>query len=157
MGAVAEAERRMPYLNALVRQVLTNVGMPSESMIMRMTGCPNGCARPYMAELALVGDGPDMYQVWAGGAPNLTRLAQSIDDKVKWLDMEAYLTTLFTAWRDTRSGSSEAFGDWALRMGVPAIREITSKAPKVDKDTLQHLVSLVVEITRVLSRRHGCC
>ena len=61
--AVAEAERRMPYLNALVRQVLTNVGMPSESMIMRMTGCPNGCARPYMAELALVGDGPDMYQV----------------------------------------------------------------------------------------------
>ena len=64
--AVAEAERRMPYFNALVRQVLTNIGMPSESMIMRMTGCPNGCARPYMAELALVGDGPDMYQVGRG-------------------------------------------------------------------------------------------
>merc|ERR1719331_1103459 len=99
----------MPYFNALVRKVLTSLAMPSESMIMRMTGCPNGCARPYMAELALVGDGPDMYQIWCGGAPNLTRLAQQIDDKVKWLDMEAYLTTLFGAWRDTRTDSTEAF------------------------------------------------
>jgi len=40
--------------------------------MMRMTGCPNGCARPYMAELALVGDGPDMYQLWAGISSSLS-------------------------------------------------------------------------------------
>lgn len=48
-----------------------------------MTGCPNGCARPYMAELGLVGDGPNSYQVWLGAAPNQSRLAETFQDRVK--------------------------------------------------------------------------
>ena len=46
-------------------------------------GCPNGCARPYMAELGFVGDGPNSYQLWLGGSPNQTRLAESFQDRVK--------------------------------------------------------------------------
>ena len=46
-------------------------------------GCPNGCARPYMAELGLVGDGPNSYQVWLGGSHNATRLAETYAERVK--------------------------------------------------------------------------
>jgi hypothetical protein len=49
----------------------------------RMTGCPNGCARPYMAELGLVADGANSYQIWLGGCPAQTRLAETYADRVK--------------------------------------------------------------------------
>ena len=48
-----------------------------------MTGCPNGCARPYMAELGLVADGANSYQIWLGGCPAQTRLAETYADRVK--------------------------------------------------------------------------
>ena len=48
-----------------------------------MTGCPNGCARPYMAELGFVGDGPNSYQVWIGGTSALTRLARPYAEKAR--------------------------------------------------------------------------
>ena len=49
----------------------------------RCAGCPNGCARPYMAELGFVGDGANSYQLWLGGSPNQTRLAEAFQDRVK--------------------------------------------------------------------------
>ena len=82
-----------------------------------MTGCPNGCARPYMAELALVGDGPDMYQIWVGGAPNLTRLGQVYADKVKYNNIDQVMENLFVQWRDNRL-KHESFGDFTTRVGV---------------------------------------
>ena len=51
--------------------------------IKRCAGCPNGCARPYMAELGFVGDGPNSYQLWLGGTPHQTRLAAAYQDRVK--------------------------------------------------------------------------
>ena len=133
--AVAEAERRMPAFNEMVREILTDIGMPEATLRLRMTGCPNGCARPYMAEMALVGDGPDMYQVWVGGDPGLTRLAETLDNKVKWMDMKSYLTTLFTQWRDQRL-ANEAFGDFTNRVGLTSLRAGQNKAAKVDQDTV---------------------
>ena len=56
--------------------------------MLRMTGCPNGCARPYMAELAFVGDGPNSYQVWLGGSPANTRTAFIYTDRMKDDNME---------------------------------------------------------------------
>ncbi|CAN0323120.1 unnamed protein product [Laminaria digitata] len=61
--AITEAERRMPSYVERIRTMLDTVGLGDEEIMVRMTGCPNGCARPYMAELAFVGDGPDSYQV----------------------------------------------------------------------------------------------
>jgi sulfite reductase (ferredoxin) len=113
--AITEAERRMPEFNAKVRALLDKVGL-KENLIMRMTGCPNGCARPYMAELALVGDGPEAYQVWVGGSPLLTRTATTYANKIKWPDMDTFLEKLFACWRDHRVGS-EAFGDFTHRVG----------------------------------------
>ena len=72
----------MPDWMANMTNLLAKVGLEKETIMMRMTGCPNGCARPYMAELALVGDGPDMYQLWAGDSPILTRISHTIANKV---------------------------------------------------------------------------
>jgi len=115
--AITEAERRMPEWNQNTRDILNKLGLGDESPITRMTGCPNGCARPYMAELALVGDGPDMYQVWVGGSPHLTQLAVPLASKVKWADMNKTMEGLFRNWRDNRT-PNESFGDFSSRVGV---------------------------------------
>lgn len=61
--ALTEAERRMPTWLVQTRALMNRLGFsPTDQLMLRVTGCPNGCARPYMAELALVGDGPEMYQ-----------------------------------------------------------------------------------------------
>ena len=67
--AMAEAERVQPQINARLYAKLREMGMANTDFVTRTTGCPNGCARPYMAEMALVGSGPNMYQVWLGGHP----------------------------------------------------------------------------------------
>ena len=62
--AVTESERAMPNILDRIRALLVNVGLPEESFVTRMTGCPNGCARPYLAELGFVGQSPEAYQLW---------------------------------------------------------------------------------------------
>jgi len=123
--AVTEAERRMPEWMANMRKLMVKVGLGEEQILMRVTGCPNGCARPYMAELALVGDGPDMYQVWIGGSPALTRLAQTLANKVKWSGMDAFMEPLLVYWRDSRT-PGESFGDFASRIGVEGLTKYQS-------------------------------
>jgi sulfite reductase (ferredoxin) len=71
--AITEAERGLPDINKRLRATMTKVGLPkTEPVIVRMTGCPNGCARPYMAELGFVGDGPSSYQAGAYTRPLLS-------------------------------------------------------------------------------------
>ena len=119
--AVTEAERRMPEWMASMRALLDRLGLGCEQILMRMTGCPNGCARPYMAELALVGDGPDMYQVWLGGSPALTHVAQVFKNKVKWGDVEKTLEPVLLYWKANRKGGTEAFGSFCHRVGIDEI------------------------------------
>lgn len=126
--AQAEAERVMPDFNARVGALLDKMGMPGESFIMRMTGCPNGCARPYMAELAFVGQGPDLYQVWMGGSPNLDgRTGWRWKDKVKAAEMETTLEPIFYMWKTQRSSQAERFGDFTTRVGIDAINAYIEK------------------------------
>lgn len=62
--ATTEAERALPDINVRIRAALVRAGLSAdEHLLVRMTGCPNGCARPYMAEMGFVGDGPNSYQV----------------------------------------------------------------------------------------------
>src|SRR6266581_6292621 len=65
--ALAESERTLPELLTRVEGLLTELGLQEEELIVRMTGCPNGCARPYMAEVAFVGKSPNKYQMYLGG------------------------------------------------------------------------------------------
>jgi len=121
--AVTEAERSLPDINARIRDLCNKVGLPAdEAFIVRMTGCPNGCARPYMAELGFVGDGPNSYQLYLGGNRGATRLAELFAERVKVKDLEATLEPLFAHFRDYRRGA-ETFGDFCGRVGMAALRE----------------------------------
>ena len=82
--AISEAERGLPDVNKRIRALLNRLGFDeSEQFVVRMTGCPNGCSRPYMAELGFVGDGPNSYQLWLGGTPSQTRLAEPFMERMK--------------------------------------------------------------------------
>jgi sulfite reductase (ferredoxin) len=120
--AVTEAERALPGLHAAVRAAMGRVGLgPAETLNMRVTGCPNGCARPYMAELGLVGDGPNSYQLWLGGGPGSTRLAELYEDRVKVGGFAGAVEPLLAYWASRRR-PGEAFGDCLARAGMPAVR-----------------------------------
>lgn len=120
--ATAESERvSLPVLTR-IRLLLDQVGLPNESFIVRMTGCPNGCARPYLAELAFVGNGPNTYQVWMGAAPNQTRLAKVFIEKMNMDDLEAVFEPVFILFKKERK-PGESFGDFCDRIGLDAIHQ----------------------------------
>eukprot|EP00873_Tetraselmis_striata_P028760 jgi/Tetstr1/449024/TSEL_036249.t1 len=123
--AVTEAERGMPAVIDRMVAVLEKLGMGEESLVSRMTGCPNGCARPYMAEIGFVGDGPNSYQLWIGGSPAQTRLAELYMDKMKLSKLEETLEPMFMYWKTSRK-AGEALGDFIARVGLSAISEYSA-------------------------------
>jgi sulfite reductase (ferredoxin) len=119
--AQTEAERTMPNQLARIRALLTKMNLDDEEIMIRMTGCPNGCARPYMAELAFVGDGPKSYQVWLGGSPVLTRTATPFMAKMEIEDLETTVEPMLAMFIQQRVDEFEAFGDFCHRVGMDAI------------------------------------
>ncbi len=79
-----------------------------------MTGCPNGCARPYVAEIGIVGQSADRYQLYLGGNPASTRLAKVWREKVGAAEIPGVLAPLFAAYAAGRH-EDESFGDWTVR------------------------------------------
>jgi len=128
--AQTEAERRMPSYIERVRDVLSKLGLNEEEILMRMTGCPNGCARPYMAELAFVGDGNNTYQLWFGGSPVLTRTAWPFRAKMKDVDLEKSLEPVFAMFKAQKK-QFEAFGDFTHRVGAKKIEEFCASYENV--------------------------
>lgn len=120
--AQTEAERLMPSYLERIRALLNKMNLADEEMVIRMTGCPNGCARPYMAELAFVGDGPKSYQVWLGGSPVLTRTAWPFKAKMNVDDLETTLEPILAMFVAQRQ-EFEAFGDFCHRVGAEAIEQ----------------------------------
>ena len=123
--AQTEAERIMPSYLERIRAVLNKMNLSDEEILIRMTGCPNGCARPYMAELAFVGDGPKSYQVWLGGSPVLTRTAYPHMAKMDVDDLESTLEPILAMFIQQRQ-PFEAFGDFCYRVGSDAIEQYSS-------------------------------
>lgn len=122
--AITESERAIPGILERIRALLNKVGLPNEHFVVRMTGCPNGCARPYMAELGFVGSAPESYQVWLGGSPDQTRLAKAYIDKLHHNDLETFLEPIFVYFKKSRK-KGESFGDFCDRVGFNAIRKFT--------------------------------
>jgi sulfite reductase (ferredoxin) len=119
--AVTESERAIPDILLRIDRLLAKLGLAGEEIVIRMTGCPNGCARPYLAELAFVGSFPESYQVWLGAAPNQSRLAEAYTEKMHVNDLETFLTPIFTFFKNDRL-AGERFGDFCHRVGFDAIR-----------------------------------
>jgi len=120
--AQTEAERLIPSYLQRIRTLLNAMDLGDEEIVIRMTGCPNGCARPYMAELAFVGDGPKNYQVWLGGSPVLTRTAYPFMAKMKVDDLEQTLKPILAMFKEQRQ-PFEAFGDFTHRVGSESIEK----------------------------------
>jgi sulfite reductase (ferredoxin) len=123
--ALAEAERVLPELVRAAQRDLDELGLGDEAIAIRMTGCPNGCARPYMGEIGIVGVSADLYNVYVGGDTNLTRLNELYRQKVKLAEIPALLRALFTDFKNLRD-SGESFGDFSLRAGRAGL-ELASK------------------------------
>jgi sulfite reductase (ferredoxin) len=120
--AITEAERIQPEINERLHSMFTKMGIEDAEPVVRTTGCPNGCTRPYMAELAFVGAGPGSYQMWMGGSPaQAERTAfESHLTKMKIGDLEKDLEPVFAMYKEQRT-SEEAFGDFCFRVGPEAI------------------------------------
>ena len=126
--AMTEAERFLPELLERINNQLKILEI-NKSILIRVTGCPNGCARPYMAELALVGSGLNQYQLWLGGSTNLKRLATPYLQKMPIDDLEKTLEPLFLSWKDT--GASSSLGDHVTKLGSESVMSLltSSAAP----------------------------
>jgi sulfite reductase (NADPH) hemoprotein beta-component len=112
--ALAESERALPSLLDKLEGLLAELRLSEEEIIFRVTGCPNGCARPYMAEIALVGRAPNKYNILLGGDKGSTRLNREYKASVKTEDLVNELRPALTRWRDERQ-NGESFGDFAHR------------------------------------------
>ncbi len=123
--AITESERIMPSVLQRIEALLNKVGLEQEEFVVRMTGCPNGCARPYMAELGFVGSAPESYQVWLGGSQDQTRLAVPYMERLHFNDLETQLEPIFVYFKQSRQ-SGESFGDFCTRVGFEPIREFAA-------------------------------
>src|SRR5690606_18807192 len=114
--AMAEAERYLPELVTRLETRLAALGLLDEPITLRVTGCPNGCARPYVAEIGLVGKGPGRYNLFLGGGFSGERLNRMLLENA---DEEAILATLeplLAAYAGERL-AGEHFGDFLHRSG----------------------------------------
>jgi sulfite reductase (NADPH) hemoprotein beta-component len=113
--ALAESERMLPGLIDRIEKLCAEVGLAGEEIIIRSTGCPNGCARPYMAEIAFVGKAPGRYQVWLGADATGTRLNRIWKDVMKEADIETEFRPVLARYAKERN-NGERFGDWCDRI-----------------------------------------
>ena len=124
--ATTESERIIPSVTKRFDALLAKLGIAEETFVIRMTGCPNGCARPYMAEVGFVGNSPNVYQLWLGGCPNQTRLARPYTEKLHLDNLETFFEPLFVFFRE-RKKKGETFGQFCDRVGFDALREYQDK------------------------------
>ncbi|KAK9430735.1 hypothetical protein V1505DRAFT_370079 [Lipomyces doorenjongii] len=115
--AMAESERYLPIFISKLESYLEELGLRHDSVVMRMTGCPNGCARPWLAEVAMVGKAYGAYNLMLGGGyvgQRLNKLYRSSVNEEQALEL---LKPLFKRWALERE-EGEHFGDFLIRAGV---------------------------------------
>lgn len=127
---LAESERFLPTLLDAFETELAALGLADEELIVRMTGCPNGCARPYMAEIGFVGRAPNKYNIYLGGSETCLRLNREFRASVKSEDIMKELRPVLTRWRDERL-PGEHFGDFAQRTILPELDAAKAAATAV--------------------------
>ena len=114
--ALAESERFLPELITALEDGLEKAGLRDDDIVIRMTGCPNGCARPYLAEIGLVGRNPGLYNLYLGAAFDGTRLSKLFAQDVNQEKIVALLEPIFAAFAKKRK-AGERFGDFCIRDG----------------------------------------
>jgi len=117
--ALAESERYLPDLLTVLDERLAAHGLSADDIIIRMTGCPNGCARPYLAEIGLVGKGPGRYNLYLGAAYDGSRMNKLYAEDLDHAGIVAELEPVFAAYAADRQ-KGERLGDFTIRAGFVA-------------------------------------
>ena len=130
--AVTEAERALPGLLDQLEIELNRLGLDQERFTVRMTGCPNGCARPYNADIGLVGrsahinpdgtPGPGTYTIFLGGRTTGERLNVEYKDYVPYAQVVTELGLVLSRYKSDRF-TNESFGDFCNRIGVETLAQ----------------------------------
>jgi sulfite reductase (ferredoxin) len=121
--AITESERALPGVIDVMEKKLLELGLDKELFTVRMTGCPNGCARPYNADIGLVGKAKGKYTLYVGGTRLGTRLAFIYKDLVPLESITETLLPLFESFKSQREGK-ESFGDYCARLGLEKLLAI---------------------------------
>ncbi len=123
--ALAEAERYLPSVIDELEAELIELGLDQEQFAVRMTGCPNGCARPYMADIGLVGRTLGKYTIFLGGNMEGTRMNVQYRDLVPAKDLQNVLRKVLQTYVKTRL-PNERLGDWSQRIGVENVDSLAA-------------------------------
>jgi sulfite reductase (NADPH) hemoprotein beta-component len=114
--AMAESERYLPTLIDMIEPILEEAGLRDEEIVIRMTGCPNGCARPMLAEIAFIGKAPGKYNMYLGGGFAGNRLNKLYKENIGEAEILESLKPIVTRYAKERQGG-EHFGDFVIRAG----------------------------------------
>jgi len=141
--AVAESERVLPDFITEIENTLESMGLADTQLTIRMTGCPNGCARPYTADIALVGRRPGIYHLFVGGRLAGDRMADLYAADVKIEDVIETLMPLFSKFAEARN-PSEGLGDFYQRImeTTENRRRVTGKEVPTMENVLPKLVQI---------------
>jgi sulfite reductase (NADPH) hemoprotein beta-component len=121
--AMAEAERYLPDLLDKLDAIMHEAGLSTDPIVIRMTGCPNGCARPYLAEIGLVGKNLGKYNLYLGGGAACDRLNKLYREAIGEAEILATLSPIIHRYASERK-PGERFGDFVIRQGyVKATRQ----------------------------------
>ncbi|MFI4949112.1 MAG: NADPH-dependent assimilatory sulfite reductase hemoprotein subunit, partial [Alphaproteobacteria bacterium] len=121
--ALTEAERVQDDIVGAIAARLKRWGLEQERLSIRITGCPNGCARPYSGDIGIVGRIPGFYAIYVGGDFEGTRLNQELANRIKLDEIADTLDPLFGLFAGARE-PDEGFGNFCNRIGVAALREV---------------------------------
>jgi sulfite reductase (NADPH) hemoprotein beta-component len=117
--ALAESERALPDILARFETILDEAGLHDDAISLRVTGCPNGCARPYLAEIAFVGKAPNKYALYLGASYTGTRLNRLVSPSITIEDAAKLLEPVIKRYARERN-NGESFGDYCERVILPA-------------------------------------
>ena len=120
--ALSESERYLPDLVTELEDVVEQAGLAQDDIVIRMTGCPNGCARPYLGEIGLVGRSPGKYNLYLGAGFDGARLNKLYKENVKQEEITEVLKPIIERYVKERN-EGEHFGDFTIRAGyVKAVK-----------------------------------
>jgi len=131
--ALTEGERARVPIIGTVTETLKKHGLEQERMAVRITGCPNGCSRPYVGDIGIVGRAPNIYAMYLGGDFEGTRLNHKVADMVKVDQIGNFLEPFFVAFKNERSNDNEGFGDFCERIGEDRRKELAAASGAAKK------------------------
>ena len=115
--AMAEAERYLPELLTKIEEIIDENGLRDKEINIRMTGCPNGCARPGLGEIGFIGKAPGKYNMYLGAAHNGTRLNKMYRENIGEEEILSELKVILPRYAKERE-EGEHFGDFVIRAGI---------------------------------------